>query len=52
MKVGDLVKNKYNDKVGIITAQIATNVRIVGAMYSVHVDGLNVLLHETDLEVL
>ena len=52
MKIGDLVKNRYNDKVGIIIAQIATNIRIVGVMYSVYVDGLNVLLHETDLEVL
>ena len=52
MEVGDLVKNKYNDKVGIIIAQIATNIRIVGVMYSVHVDGLNLLLYETDLELL
>ena len=55
MKIGDLVKNKYNDKVGIIVAQIpmgSSSIRIVGVMYSVYVDGLNVLLHETDLEVL
>jgi biotin synthase-related radical SAM superfamily protein len=52
MKIGDLVKNKYNNKVGVIIAQIPTNIRIVGVMYSVYVDGLEVHLHETDLEVL
>ena len=52
MEIGDLVKNKYNDKVGIIIAQTPTNIRIVGVMYSVYIDGLKVLLHETDLEVL
>ena len=55
MKIGDLVKNRYNDKVGVITAQIPMGlsfIRMVGIMYSVYVDGLNVLLHETDLEVL
>ena len=52
MKIGDLVKNRYNDKVGIIVAQIPTTIRIVGIMYRVHVDGLEVNLHETDLEVL
>ena len=52
MKIGDLVKNKYNNKVGIIISHIRVPQRIVGGMYSVYIDGLNVLLHETDLEVL
>ena len=52
MQVGDLVKNIYNNKVGIIIARLPTHVRIVGAMYSVYIDGLGVHLHETDLEVL
>jgi hypothetical protein len=52
MKIGDLVKNIYNNKIGIIIAQIPTVVRIVGIMYRVHIDGLEVNLHESDLEVL
>lgn len=52
MKVGDLVKNIYNNKVGIIVKQTPSNIRIVGIMYTVHIDGLQVHLHETDLEVL
>ena len=51
MKVGDLVKNKYNNIVGIITSRNHVH-PILGVMYSVHVDGLNVLLHETDLELI
>ena len=50
MEIGDLVKNIYNNKVGIIIAQIATNIRIVGIMYRVYIDGLEVNLHESDLE--
>ena len=52
MKIGDLVKNKYNNKVGIIIEQIATNVRVVGLMYKVYVDGLEVHLHEMELELI
>tara|TARA_B100000212_G_C27362523_1_gene528853 strand:+ start:888 stop:1058 length:171 start_codon:yes stop_codon:yes gene_type:complete len=52
MEIGDLVKNIYNNKVGIIIAQIPTHVRIVGIMYRVYIDGLEVNLHETDLEVI
>ena len=47
MKVGDLVKTKLN-KVGII---IYENKRF-GTMYGVFIDGLEVHLHETELEVL
>ena len=52
MEIGDLVKNKYNNKIGVIIAQIPTIIRIVGVMYRVHIDGLEVNLHESDLEVL
>ena len=52
MEIGDLVKNIYNNKVGIIIEQIPTVIRIVGIMYKVHIDGLEVNLHETDLELL
>ena len=52
MKVGDLVRNKYNNKVGIIISHSGRPHRILGVMYSVWIDGLDVLLHETDLEVL
>ena len=51
MKIGDLVKNKYNNIVGIIISRNHVH-PILGAMYSVYIDGLNVLLHESDLEVL
>ena len=52
MEIGDLVKNKCNNKIGVIIAQIPTIIRIVGVMYRVHIDGLEVNLHESDLEVL
>ena len=52
MKVGDLVKNIYNNKVGIIIAQIPTHVRLFGVMYKVHIDGLEVYLHDFELEVI
>ena len=52
MKIGDLVKNKYNNKVGIIISHSGRPHRILGVMYSVYIDGLDVLLHESDLEVL
>jgi len=52
MKIGDLVKNIHNNKVGIIISHSGRPHRILGVMYSVWIDGLDVLLHETDLEVL
>jgi len=52
MEIGDLVKNIYNNKIGIIIAQIPTHVRIVGIMYRVHIDGLEVNLHDFELEVI
>ena len=52
MEIGDLVKNKYNNFVGIILKQTPSNIRIVGIMYAVYIDGLEVHLHESDLEVL
>ena len=51
MKVGDLVKNKRNDKVGIIMGYIKTH-RCVGTMYGVFIDGEVYAQHEIDLEVL
>ena len=52
MEIGDLVKNIYNNKIGIIIAQIPKHVRIVGIMYRVHIDGLEVNLHDFELEVI
>ena len=52
MNIGDLVKNIYNNKVGIIIAQIPTHIRIVGIMYRVYIDGLEVNLHDFELEVI
>lgn len=51
MKVGDLVKNKYNNIVGIIISRNHVH-PILGVMYSVYIDGLDVLLPETDLEII
>jgi hypothetical protein len=51
MKVGDLVKNKRNDKVGIIMGYVKTH-RCVGTMYGVFIDGKMYAQHEIDLEVL
>lgn len=52
MKIGDLVKNMYNDKVGIIIGCHPPSTRIVGVVYTVFVDGLEVHLHETELELI
>ncbi len=52
MKVGDLVKNKYNNHIGIIISHSGRPHRILGTMYSVYIDGLDVLLHESDLELI
>lgn len=52
MKIGELVKNIHNNKVGIITACHPHRLRIAGVMYSVYINGLVVRLHETDLEVI
>ncbi len=51
MKIGDLVKNIHNNKVGIIMGYVKTH-RCVGTMYGVFIDKNIVALHETDLEVL
>ena len=47
MKVGDLVRNAYNNHIGIVISMC-----LPAAMYSVYIDGINVLLHESDLEVI
>ena len=52
MKIGDLVKNMHNEHIGIITGCHPPLTRIVGVMYTVFIDGLEVHLHETELEVL
>ena len=51
MEIGDLVKCKSNNKVGIIMGYVKTH-RCVGTMYGVFIDKNIVALHETDLEVL
>ena len=51
MNIGDLVKNRHNNKVGIIMGYVKTH-RCVGVMYGVFIDGKFLAKHETDLEVL
>ena len=51
MKVGDLVKNIHNNRVGIIMGRVKTH-RCVGVMYGVFMDGKMRAQHETDLEVI
>lgn len=51
MKIGDLVKNIHNNKVGIIMGYVKTH-RCVGTMYGVFIGGKMYAQHETDLEVL
>ncbi len=41
MKIGDLVKNRHNNKVGIIMGYIKTY-RCAGTMYGVFIDGEDV----------
>ena len=49
IKIGDLVKNKYTNRVGIIMGRVKTH-RCVGAMYGVFMDGKMCAQHEIDLE--
>ncbi len=51
MEIGDLVKCRRNNKVGIIMGYIKTH-RCVGTMYGVFIDGEVYAQHESDLEVL
>lgn len=51
MKIGDLVKNRHNNKVGIIMGYAKTH-RCVGAMYGVFIEGKMYAQHEIDLEAL
>ena len=49
MEIGDLVKCKRNNKVGIIMGYAKTH-RCVGTMFGVFIDGKMFAQHETDLE--
>ncbi len=51
MEIGDLVKCKRLNKVGIIMGYAKTH-RCVGTMYGVFLDGMMIAQHETDLEAL
>ena len=51
MDIGDLIKCKCNNKVGIIMGYVKTH-RCVGAVYGVFIDGKMFALHETDLELI
>ena len=51
MEIGDLVKCKRLNKVGIIMGYAKTH-RCVGTMYGVFIDGKRYAQHETDLEMI
>ena len=51
MEIGDLVKTKATNKIGIIIGHAKTH-RCVGTMYGVFLDGKIYAQHETDLEVI
>ena len=51
MKVGDLVRHKVKNKVGVIT-KWCQPMRCVGILYSVYIDGREVPCHWSELEVL
>ena len=51
MEVGDLVRHKIKNKVGVIT-KCCPPMRCVGILYSVYIDGRDVPCHESELEVL
>ena len=51
MDIGDLVKSKATNKIGIIMGYVKTH-RCVGVMYGVFIDGKFLAKHETDLEAL
>ena len=51
MNIGDLVKNRHNNKVGIIMGYVKTH-RCVGTMYGVFIEGKMFAQHEIDLEAI